>query len=54
MIRINLLPVKELQAEVTRRREMIIGSVVLGVTVVLLLGAHLYQSYQLRDRKSVV
>lgn len=51
MIRINLLPVKELQAEVTRRREMIIGSVVLGVTVVLLLGAHLYQSYQLSNRE---
>ena len=51
MIRINLLPVKELQAEVTRRREMIIGSVVLGVTVVLLLSAHLYQSYQLSNRE---
>jgi type IV pilus assembly protein PilN len=51
MIRINLLPVKELQAEVTRRREMIIGSVVLGVALVLLLGTHLYQTYQLTNRE---
>jgi hypothetical protein len=30
MIRINLLPVKALQAEVTRRREIVIGAVVLA------------------------
>src|SRR5688572_16929615 len=47
MIRINLLPVKELQAEVTRRREITIGAVALGVVVVLVLGMTLYQSYQL-------
>jgi type IV pilus assembly protein PilN len=47
MIRINLLPVKQLQAEVTRRREIIIGSVVLGAALLLLLGAHLYQYFQL-------
>lgn len=47
MIHINLLPVKQLQAEVTRRREIIIGSVVLAFALVLLLGAYLYQSYQL-------
>ena len=46
MIRINLLPVKQLQAEVTRRREIITGSVVLGVALLLLLGTHLYQSHQ--------
>jgi len=47
MIRINLLPVKQLQAEVTRRRELIIGSVVLGSALLFLLGVYLYQSYQL-------
>jgi type IV pilus assembly protein PilN len=47
MIRINLLPVKQLQAEVTRRREIIIGSVVFGVALLALLGSYLYQTYQL-------
>jgi type IV pilus assembly protein PilN len=47
MIRINLLPIKQLQAEVTRRRELVIGSVVLGLVAVLLVGTYLYQSYQL-------
>jgi type IV pilus assembly protein PilN len=49
MIRINLLPIKQLQAEVTRRREIIVGSVVLAFALVLLLGAYLYQSYQLNS-----
>jgi type IV pilus assembly protein PilN len=49
MIRINLLPVKELRAEVTRRREIIIGSVVLGLAVVLLIASYSYQSYNLRQ-----
>jgi len=49
MIRINLLPVKELQAEVTRRREITIGAVGLGVVVVLVLCMTLYQSYQLNQ-----
>ncbi len=52
MIRINLLPVKQLQAEVTRRREIVVGSVVLGCALLLLLGAHLYQSYQLTQREN--
>src|SRR4030095_3243604 len=47
MIRINLLPIKALQAEVTRRREIIIGSVVLGTVVAVLAALHLYQSYAL-------
>jgi type IV pilus assembly protein PilN len=47
MIRINLLPVRELQAEVTRRREIVVGSVVLGFALLILLGSYLYQSYQL-------
>jgi type IV pilus assembly protein PilN len=49
MIRINLLPIKQLQAEVTRRREIIIGSVVLGSVLLLLVGAHLYQSWHLSN-----
>jgi type IV pilus assembly protein PilN len=47
MIRINLLPVKELQAEVTRRRQLIIGGSVLGLTAILLIGIHLLQSHRL-------
>lgn len=47
MIRINLLPIKALQAEVTRRREIITGSTVLGVVVALLGGTYAYQSYAL-------
>ncbi len=49
MIRINLLPIKQLQAEVTRRREIIIGSVVLGAAVLLVAGMHLYQAYHLSN-----
>jgi type IV pilus assembly protein PilN len=52
MIRINLLPVKQLQAEVTRRREIIIGSVGMGCALLLLLGSYLYQSYQLTQREN--
>lgn len=47
MIRINLLPVKELQAEVTRRREITIGVVVLGLALLSLAAVHALQSYQL-------
>jgi len=47
MIRINLLPFKALQAEVSRRREIVIGSVVLVTVVVLLAATHVYQTYTL-------
>jgi type IV pilus assembly protein PilN len=47
MIRINLLPVRELQAEVMRRREITIGAVVLGAVTLLLLGTYFYRSYEL-------
>ena len=47
MIRINLLPIKQLQAEVTRRREIIVGAVVLALTVLVIVGAHMYQHYHL-------
>ena len=43
MIRINLLPVKELKAEVVRRRELMIGGVSLALTGVLILGVYGYQ-----------
>ena len=43
MIRINLLPVKELKAEVVRRRELMIGGVSLALTSVLILGVFAYQ-----------
>ena len=46
MIRVNLLPFKQLQAEVTRRRELLIGVVVLGLTALILAGTHFYQAYQ--------
>ncbi|HKY07229.1 MAG TPA: hypothetical protein VJQ55_03265, partial [Candidatus Binatia bacterium] len=51
MIRINLLPIKQLQAEVTRRREIIVGSVFLGCTLLILVGVYFYQSYQLSQRE---
>jgi type IV pilus assembly protein PilN len=43
VIRINLLPVKELKAEVVRRRELMIGGVSLALTGVLILGVYAYQ-----------
>ena len=46
MIRINLLPVKELKAEVGRRREVMIATVCLAVTVALILGVYLYQLHR--------
>jgi type IV pilus assembly protein PilN len=49
MIRINLLPVKQLQAEVTRRREIILGSAILGFALLVLLGTYVYQGYQLTN-----
>jgi len=47
MIRINLLPVREINAESSRRRELTVAGVSLAATVLLLLGAYLYQSSQL-------
>jgi hypothetical protein len=43
MIRINLLPVKELKAEVVRRRELMIGGVSLALIGVLILLVYAYQ-----------
>jgi len=46
MIRINLLPVKELKAEVARRRELMIGAISLGGVLVLIASMYAYGSYQ--------
>jgi type IV pilus assembly protein PilN len=43
MIRINLLPIKELKAEVVRRRELSIAGLALGLTAVFILGVFVYQ-----------
>jgi len=47
MIRINLLPVREIAAEVSRRRDLTIGLVTLAVIALVLLGAYFYQSSRL-------
>lgn len=47
MIRINLLPVRQIKAEVGRRQELIIAGGSLGLIVAVLLGLNLYQSYRL-------
>jgi type IV pilus assembly protein PilN len=52
MIRLNLLPVRELNAESTRRRELIVAGISLAVTTVILLGAYVYQSVQLSNLSS--
>jgi type IV pilus assembly protein PilN len=52
MIRINLLPVKALRAEVTRRREIVIGAAVLGAVLALLIGTHIYQALELSGLQS--
>jgi type IV pilus assembly protein PilN len=49
MIRINLLPVKELQAEIARRREITIGAIALGSVVLVLATGYVYQSYKLNQ-----
>ncbi len=47
MIRVNLLPVKQLKAEVSRRRELTLAGVALAVTALVLAGAYFYQSYRM-------
>ncbi|MFQ5850498.1 MAG: PilN domain-containing protein [Candidatus Binatia bacterium] len=47
MIRINLLPVRELEAEVGRRKQLTIASLGLGLIAILLVGFDLTQSSQL-------
>jgi len=43
MIRINLLPVKEIKAEVSRRRELTLGALCLGLTIITIAGFYLIQ-----------
>ena len=52
MIRVNLLPIKELEAESARKREVTIGGVVLGITGLLLLGGYFYQAQRLSSLES--
>lgn len=47
MIRINLLPVKELTAEVGRRQQLVIGGLAVIVTVALLVFLYFTQFYRL-------
>jgi type IV pilus assembly protein PilN len=47
MIRVNLLPVKELMAAVKRRRELTLGGLVLGAAVLILVGIFLKQTYDI-------
>ena len=47
MIRLNLLPVRELNAESDRRRDLTVAGVSLAATALILLGIYLYQSAQL-------
>lgn len=49
MIRLNLLPVRELHAETSRRRELIVAGISLTVTTLVLLGLYVYQSVQLSN-----
>jgi type IV pilus assembly protein PilN len=47
MIRINLLPVREIEAEVGRRRDLVLAGATVGLTVLVLVGLYFYQSYRL-------
>ena len=47
MIRINLLPVRELTAEVGRRQELVIAGLILGLTVALAATLYVFQFYRL-------
>jgi len=46
MIRVNLLPVKELTAEVSRRRDLTVAGLALAFAALALVGAYFYQSYR--------
>lgn len=46
MIRVNLLPVKQIKAEVTRRRDLVIAGTAAGATVLILVGVYFYQFYR--------
>jgi type IV pilus assembly protein PilN len=52
MIRVNLLPVKELKAAVRRRHELTIGGIVLGVAALIILGLFSQQYYKISSLNS--
>lgn len=52
MIRVNLLPVKELMAAMRRRRELTIGGLVLGVALLIIVGLFSQQYYQISSLNS--
>jgi type IV pilus assembly protein PilN len=52
MIRVNLLPVKELLAAERRRRELTIGGIVLGSALLIILGLFAQQYYQVSSLNS--
>jgi type IV pilus assembly protein PilN len=52
MIRVNLLPVKELIAATRRRRELTIGGLVLGVALLIIVGLFSQQYYQISSLNS--
>ncbi len=43
MIRINLLPVKQIKAEVSRRRELTLGAMCLGATIAVIAAVYVVQ-----------
>lgn len=47
MIRVNLLPIKAIKAEFSRRQELFTAGLILGATLVLIIGHYLLQSYRL-------
>lgn len=49
MIRVNLLPVKEIKAEVTRRRDLTFAGITVGATILVLVGLYFYQSYRMTN-----
>lgn len=47
MIRVNLLPVKQIKAEVSRRRDLMMGGMALGLAALIIFGTYLFQSYRI-------
>jgi type IV pilus assembly protein PilN len=54
MIRVNLLPVKQIRAKVSRRRDLMIGGSALAAAALLMMAVHLYQTYQISTLQSEV
>lgn len=47
MIRINLLPVREIKAEVGRRQDLVIAGISLGLTLAVVLSVYLFQFFRI-------